>query len=197
VAARRVDWLYAGTTGAVALVTMALAVRHLRRAAHPLVELSSLRIPTFRVTAVGGSFFRLAIGAVTIALCGLVTAHTPLVVTAVILFASGVFRSIGFTAYNTISFVDVPAEAIGDANTLTTTIQQLTMGLSVVAGALALRAGGPIARFFGVTAGARTAFAMAFCLIAVIALFAVIEPALLQHDAGAAATAAPTVEQPT
>ncbi|HEY5456389.1 MAG TPA: MFS transporter [Acidothermaceae bacterium] len=79
--------------------------------------------------------------AVTIALCGLVTAHTPLVLTALILFASGVFRSIGFTAYNTISFVDVPPGLIGDANTLTTTIQQLTMGLGVVAGALALRAG--------------------------------------------------------
>ena len=106
-------------------------------------------------------------------------------------------RSIGFTAYNTISFVDVPTDLIGDANTLTTTIQQLTMGLGVVAGALALRAGGPIATFFGVTAGARGAFAMAFCLIAAIALLAVIESALLPRDAGAAATAAPMVEQPT
>lgn len=135
--------------------------------------------------------------AVTIALCGLVTAHTPLVLTALILFASGVFRSIGFTAYNTISFVDVPPGLIGDANTLTTTIQQLTMGLGVVAGALALRAGGPIAKFFGVTAGARTAFAVAFCLVAVVALFAVIESALLARDAGAAATTAAMAEQPT
>jgi MFS family permease len=256
VAARRVDWLYVGTTGAVAIVTMALAVRHLRRAVHPLVELASLRIPTFRVTALGGSFFRLAIGAVpfllplmfqeafgwsplkagllvvavfvgnlgikpftgpllrhygfrtvlvqsalwsavTIALCALVTAHTPLLVIVLILLASGVFRSIGFTAYNTIGFVDVAPEAIGDANTLTTTIQQLTMGLGVVAGALALRAGGPIAKLFGVTRGARTAFAMAFCLIAVVALLAVIESALLPRDAGAAATALPMVEQPT
>jgi EmrB/QacA subfamily drug resistance transporter len=256
VSARRVDWLYVGTTGAVALVTMALAVRHLRRAVHPLVELASLRIPTFRVTALGGSFFRLAIGAVpfllplmfqdafgwsplkagvlvvavfvgnigikpftgpllrrfgfrtvmvhaalwsavTIALCALVTAHTPLLVTALILFASGVFRSTGFTAYNTIGFVDVAPDAIGDANTLTTTIQQLTMGLGVVAGALALRAGGPVAKLLGVTDGARSAFAMAFCLIAVVALLAVVESALLPRDAGAAATASPMAEQPT
>jgi EmrB/QacA subfamily drug resistance transporter len=256
VAARSVNWLYVGTTGAVALITMVLAVRHLRRAVHPLVELASLRIPTFRVTALGGSFFRLAIGAVpfllplmfqdafgwsplkagvlvvavfagnlgvkpftgpllrrfgfrtvlvqaavwsavTIALCGLVTAHTPLLVTTLILVASGVFRSTGFTAYNTIGFVDVAPAAIGDANTLTTTIQQLSMGLGVVAGALALRAGGPMARLFGVTAGARAAFAMAFCLIAVVALLAVIESALLPRDAGAAATAVPVVEQPT
>ncbi len=254
VTARRVDWLYAGTTGAVALVTIALAVRHLRRAVHPLVELASLRIPTFRVTALGGSFFRLAIGAVpfllplmfqdafgwspvkagvlvvavfvgnvgikpvtgpllrrfgfravlvhagvwsavTIALCGLVTAHTPLWATAALLFASGVFRSIGFTAYNTISFVDVAPDAIGDANTLTTTIQQLTMGLGVVAGALALRAGSPIAKQFGVTAGARSAFSVAFCLIAAVAFLAVVESALLSRDAGAAAMA--HAEQPT
>ena len=256
VAARRIDWLDVGTTGAVALVTIALAVRHLRRAVHPLVQLAALRIPTFRVTAVGGSFFRLAVGAVpfllpllfqdafgwsplkagvlvvavfvgnlgikpftgpllrrfgfrtvlvhaalwsavTIALCGLVTAHTPLAVTALLLFASGVFRSIGFTAYNTISFVDVASDAIGDANTLTTTVQQLTMGLGVVAGALALRAGGPIAKLLGVTAGARAAFAMAFCLIAIVALLAVVESALLPRDAGAAATAPTMAEQPT
>lgn len=224
VAARRVDWLDVDTMGAVALIMIALAVRHLRRAVHPLVELASLRIPTFRVTALGGSFFRLAIGAVpfllppftgpllrrfgfrtvlvhsalwsavTIALCGLVTAHTPLPVITLILFASGVFRSSGFTAYNTISFVDVPPEAIG-GNTLTTTIQQLTMGLGVVAGALALRAGGPVAKLVDVTAGARSAFAMAFCLIAVVALLAVIESALLPRDASVAAAA--MAEQPT
>jgi EmrB/QacA subfamily drug resistance transporter len=255
VAARRVNWPYVAITGAIALVTIGLAVRHLRRAVHPLVELASLRIPTFRVTALGGSFFRLAIGAVpfllplmfqdafgwsplkagvlvvavfvgnigikpftgpllrrfgfrtvlvqaalwgavTIALCSLITADTPLPLIAVILLASGVFRSIGFTAYNTIGFVDVAPVAIGGANTLSTTIQQLTMGMGVVAGALALRAGGPIAKLLGITADARSEFAVAFCLIAVVALLAVIESALLPRDAGAAATAPPTDEQP-
>jgi len=245
-AGRRIDWVYVGTTGAVALITLVLAVRHLQRAVHPLVELAALRIATFRVTALGGSFFRLAIGAVpfllplmfqeafgwsplkagvlvvavfvgnvgikpvtgpllrrfgfrtvlvqaalwsavTIALCGLVTAHTPLPAIALILLASGVFRSVGFTAYNTISFVDVAPDAIGDANTLTTTIQQLTMGMGVVAGALALRAGGPIARLLGITADARGVFAAAFFLIGAGALLAVIESALLPRDAGSAA----------
>jgi EmrB/QacA subfamily drug resistance transporter len=251
VAARRVEWVYAGTTGAVAVIATALAVRHLRRTEHPLIDLTSLRIPTFRVTALGGSFFRLALGAVpfllplmfqdafgwsplkagalvvavfvgnigikpftgpllrrfgfrtvlvhsalwsaaTIALCGLVTGHTPLAVIVVILLASGVFRSIGFTAYNTIAFVDVPPGSIGHANTLTTTIQQLTMGLAVVAGALALRAGGPIAKLVGITAGARGAFAVAFFLIGAVGLLAVVESALLPRAAGAAVTAART-----
>ena len=264
VAARRVDWIDVSATAVAAFVALTVAVRHLRRAKHPLVELASLRIPTFRVTAFGGSFFRLAInavpfllplmfqdafgwsplkagllvvtvfvgnlgikpftspllrrfgfrtvlvhsalwGAVCIALCGVVTAHTPVAVIALILLASGVFRSIGFSAYNTITFVDIAPEAMGDANTLTTTIQQLTVGMGVVAGALALRAGGPIARHFGITAGSRGAFAIAFYIVALIALLAVIESALLPRDAGAAATttapatgtATSTVEQPT
>jgi EmrB/QacA subfamily drug resistance transporter len=35
---------------------------HLRRVEHPLFDLAPLRIPTFRVTAVGGTLFRTAIG---------------------------------------------------------------------------------------------------------------------------------------
>src|SRR4051812_17228357 len=42
---------------------LALAVRHLRRTAHPLLDLRVLRVPTFRATSLGGSLFRLAIGA--------------------------------------------------------------------------------------------------------------------------------------
>jgi MFS family permease len=135
--------------------------------------------------------------AVTIALCALITAHTPLAVIALVLFASGVFRSVGFTAYNTIAFVDVAPAAIGDANTLTTTVQQLTMGLGVVAGALALRAGEPIAKNLDISGGVRSGFAVAFCLIAVMGLLALVGSALLPRDAGAAATVRPTVEQPT
>lgn len=37
---------------------------HLRRAAHPLIDLSSLAMPTFSITILGGSLFRMAVGAV-------------------------------------------------------------------------------------------------------------------------------------
>jgi MFS family permease len=37
---------------------------HLQRAAHPLIDLSSFAIPTFSITIIGGSLFRMAIGAV-------------------------------------------------------------------------------------------------------------------------------------
>jgi MFS family permease len=149
------------------------------------LDLEVFRIPTFRVTNLGGSLFRLAIGATpfllplmfqdafgwtpiksgllviaafignmgikpfttpilrrfgfrtvligagvaagaTIGLCAALTARTPLAVIAVVLVAGGVFRSIGFTAYNTIVFADVTSAKMSDANTLTSTIQQLT-----------------------------------------------------------------------
>ncbi len=45
------------------LALLVLAALHLRRAPHPLIGLAPLRIATFRVTAVGGSAFRMAISA--------------------------------------------------------------------------------------------------------------------------------------
>ena len=46
--------------GAVALV---LYVLHARRAAHPILDLSLLRIPTFASSVIAGSLFRIAVGA--------------------------------------------------------------------------------------------------------------------------------------
>ncbi|MFT4192651.1 MAG: MFS transporter, partial [Comamonas sp.] len=43
-------------------LALALAWRHLARAPAPLLSLAPLRVPTFAVTAVGGSLFRIAIG---------------------------------------------------------------------------------------------------------------------------------------
>ena len=43
------------------LATLAFALWHLRRAAHPLVDLSAFGVRTFRVSVVGGSLFRIAI----------------------------------------------------------------------------------------------------------------------------------------
>ncbi len=41
---------------------LAFAIRHLRRTAHPLVDLSVFGVRTFRISMVGGSLFRIAIG---------------------------------------------------------------------------------------------------------------------------------------
>ncbi|MGH9086822.1 MAG: MFS transporter [Acidimicrobiales bacterium] len=229
-------------TGAVVL---AIAVRHLRRSRQPLLDLRVFRIPTFRVTAAGGSCFRMAIGAApfllpllfqeafgwsafkaglvvipvfvgniaikplttpilrrfgfrrtlvvancaagaTLALCATFTAGTSLVLIVVDLLVSGVFRSVGFTAYNTIVFADVAQEEMNNANTLVSTIQQLTMGLGVAIGGLALYAGAPIDRALGVAGGGRGPFEVAFLLVAILPFLAVVESASLGRQAGAA-----------
>jgi hypothetical protein len=45
------------------LALLGLSVGHLRRTPEPLFGLAPLRIATFRVCAVGGSLFRMAISA--------------------------------------------------------------------------------------------------------------------------------------
>ena len=45
------------------VTALALYVRHARRHPHPLIDLALLRLPTFRIGVVGGSLFRIGIGA--------------------------------------------------------------------------------------------------------------------------------------
>ncbi|MFT4196952.1 MAG: MFS transporter [Pseudoxanthomonas sp.] len=49
------------TLGAVLLLLYGL---HARRAPHPLIDLSLLKVPTFRIGVIGGSLFRIGIGAI-------------------------------------------------------------------------------------------------------------------------------------
>jgi len=46
---------------AVGIIALTWSVRHMLRAAHPLIDLSVLRVPTFALTARGGTLFRIAI----------------------------------------------------------------------------------------------------------------------------------------
>jgi len=58
------------------------------------------------------------------------------VLMAVILYLSGAFRSIGFTAYNSLAFADVHGDELTDANTLNASVQELASGLGIAAAAL-------------------------------------------------------------
>jgi EmrB/QacA subfamily drug resistance transporter len=132
----------------------------------------------FRTVLVGSGLM----AAATLAICALFTASTPLPLMVVDLVLSGVFRSIGFTAYNTIVFADVPAAEMSNANTLSSTIQQLTMGLGVAIGAIALQIG---THALGSGASARSPFAVAFLIIAALPVLAVLEAIRLDPHAGA------------
>lgn len=50
--------------GVVSAGLLALAVVHLRRAAHPVLNLRTLAVPTFRVSQLGGTMYWLVVGAV-------------------------------------------------------------------------------------------------------------------------------------
>ncbi len=79
-----------------------------------------------------------AIGAVTIAACGLLTPAWPLVATCAVLVAAGMSRSMQFTSLNTIAFADIAAEARGGATTMAAMAAQIGSTLGVAFATLAL-----------------------------------------------------------
>ncbi len=113
---------------------------------------------------------------------------TPLPWLLALLAGSGIVRSIGFSAYNSAAFADVEPERMTSANTLMSTIQELSAGLGVAVGALLVQLAGPIARGAGLGGGADEPFRVAFVVLAAILVVPAIEAVLLPRAAGAAVT---------
>jgi MFS family permease len=113
---------------------------------------------------------------------------TPIAVMAALLAASGIFRSVGFSAYNSVAFSDVPTEQMTHANTLHATLQELGAGLGIAVGALLVRLGDPISAALGLSETPATAYRVAFVLLAVIMLAPLIEAITMPKSAGAAVT---------
>jgi EmrB/QacA subfamily drug resistance transporter len=233
-----------GALAAAALLTA--AVVHLRRAADPLLDLRNLAIPSYRVTATGGSVYRMVIvaipfllpllfqlgfgwsaaqaGVVVIALfagnvgikpvttplmrrfglrgvllgaipasmaCLLgiaaLTRDTPLPLLLAVLVLSGVFRSIGFSAYNSLAFADVEPDRMTPANTLMTALQELGGGLGIAVGALLLRVGAGSASL-GLLEGATGPYRVAFVLLAALLAVPLAQVLRLARSAGAQVT---------
>ncbi|MCZ2402455.1 MFS transporter [Paenarthrobacter sp. Z7-10] len=79
--------------------------------------------------------------AITFVLCALLPVGLPDPLIFALLVISGAFRSIGFTAYNSLQFADVGPKQMGSANALSATVSQLGSGLGIAIGALSLRLG--------------------------------------------------------
>ena len=113
---------------------------------------------------------------------GLVRPSSPLPFLCAVLVLSGVFRSVGFSAYNSLQFADVEQARMTDANTLASTLQQVAVGLGVALGAVILRAvdlaAGPG------TLGPVTPYAIAFAVLAVLMLHPLVEALVLHRGAG-------------
>jgi EmrB/QacA subfamily drug resistance transporter len=179
-------------------------VIHARRYAHPLLDVTLLRIPTFATSVVAGSLFRVGIGAMPFLLplmlqlgfglsplrSGLITFVSaagaltvkpiakpllrrfgfrrvlsinaaisaglvaltaafrpdwPILLIYLVLLVGGVFRSLQFTAYNTIAYADIPPPRMSQATSLYSTLQQLSLTVGVTLGAAALAVLGALA----------------------------------------------------
>jgi len=197
-----VPWVSVVVSVALGTAALVLAVRHMLRTEHPLLDFRVLRVVTYRGSTTTGSVFRLVISAVpfllplmmqdafgwspvragamviavfvgnvgirpvttplmrrfgfrtvliagTIGACvsigsfAVLTPTAPTAAFAGLLLASGVFCSVGFTAYNSIQFADIDAGEMSAANTLAASTGQLASGLGVAVGALALGGGQP------------------------------------------------------
>ncbi|MDR5806094.1 MULTISPECIES: DHA2 family efflux MFS transporter permease subunit [unclassified Caballeronia] len=230
---------------AVGLVIGVIAYRHALVARHPLIDVTTLRIPTFSVTVVTGTFTRIGIGAVpylmpllfqigfglsafksgllllasalgnlgmkalttgilkrhgfrnvaiincavcgafTIA-CGLLTPASPLVLTLLVIFVYGVTRSMQFTSLATLAYADVPTQQMSAANTMWNAAMQMSIGLGIAFGALALRTASAYHGKDGAHAHTFTLddFRLAFLAAGVVTLVSIYGYVKLSRDAG-------------
>ncbi|WP_166997806.1 MFS transporter [Paramicrobacterium fandaimingii] len=134
----------------------------------------------FRAVIVGSNLA----GAAVYVWCAFLTQQTPLAVIAVALFLSGVFRSIGFSGYNSVQFADVDPEQTNEANTLASTMQQTAAGLGIAVAALIVRLTTSVADLVD-PSDPGLGYRWAFFVVAAMLLFPAIEAARLPAQAGA------------
>ena len=180
--------------GAVCLFLYSL---HARRAEHPILDLTILKVPTFAASLIGGAFMRMGMGALPFCLAmllqmgfgmnalqaGLLTFTsaagallmkttarpiiawfgfkrvlianqiitglilmgyalfkftTPQVLIILTLLLGGFFRSLQFTALNTLAFADIPQAQMSRASSLSSMGQQLSQSIGIGLAAMLL-----------------------------------------------------------
>lgn len=233
----------AGAIVAAGLALGAMAIVHAKRHPHPLIDVSTLKIPTFSVTVITGSFTRMGIEAapylmpllfqigfglsafrsgllllasaignfgmkafttrilerwgfrhvaivnavivsVSMIVCGLLTPEIPRPVVLIVAFIYGVTRSMQFSTLATLAYADVPQSQTSAASTLWSAAQQMTIGLGIAFGAVALRAA---ATFNGETTGhvfTLDDFRIAFLLAGIVTMLSIWGYVRLSRNAG-------------
>lgn len=213
---------------------------HARRHAHPVLDLSLLRIPTFGISVLAGSLFRIGIGAIPFLLpmmlqlgfgdsaaeSGLITFASaagavvmkpasqwalriagfrptlvwnavisavllgacaafrptwPLGAIYAVLLAGGFFRSLQFTAYNSLAYADIPRERMSGATASYSTFQQLFLTVGIAVGAASLELTSALG---GRARPTLDDFSLAFIVVAVFALSAAPASLLMPREAG-------------
>jgi EmrB/QacA subfamily drug resistance transporter len=137
-----------------------------------------LRRYGFRRTLIGSG---LVLTATTFA-CASMTPNTPLAVILPVLLVSGMARSMGFTAYSSMAFADMPKPLMSSANTLFSMVQQLAFGLGVALAVIILRLSESV---LGVDSADLASYHMAFVIIGVLTLLSMADLLRLPANAGA------------
>ncbi|MFA9441241.1 MFS transporter [Uliginosibacterium sp. sgz301328] len=117
------------------------------------------------------------------ALCMFLTADTPRTVIMLVLFFTGLSRSMQFTGLSTFSFCDIAPARMSDASTLSSVLVQMSAGMGVAIGAVLLRAASVWFPAEG-QAMSREAFQVAFAFMAVLSLVGLIDLFSVSADAG-------------
>ncbi len=118
-----------------------------------------------------------------IALCALFTPSWPALLISGLLLLGGFFRSLQFTAFNTIAYSDIPRARMSAATSLYSTVQQITLTLGIVIGAAALEVSAALHHH---SRAAVSDFGIAFLLVGIIGILAVPICYRLSNDAGEA-----------
>ena len=137
-----------------------------------------LRRYGFRTTLVGSS---LVLTATTFA-CALMTPATSLAIILPVLLVSGMARSMGFTAYSSMAFADMPTPLMASANTLFSMTQQLAFGLGVALAVIFLRLSESL---LAVEAESLASYHLAFAMVGLLTLVSMFDLWKLPRDAGA------------
>jgi EmrB/QacA subfamily drug resistance transporter len=134
----------------------------------------------FRTTLIANGLLNVVL----LASLSLLSPSTPVPLIAALLFAGGMTRSMQFTALNTMAFADIPQPQMSAANTLFSTVFQLAMGLGIALGAVAIRLGEWLVPQLGLGDFPAASFRFAFLVVALTALFGMIDSWRLARNAG-------------
>jgi MFS family permease len=125
------------------------------------------------------------LNAVFMAGCALLFPQTAKIIMIFILFVNGLSRSMQFTAVGTLAFADIAKPDMSSATSFFSMITQMSMGMGVAVGAIALRVAGFLDGHSSAIPTTKE-FHIAFLLVAILCILATLDCFALERDAGAA-----------